>query len=143
MSRNVLKISRHVPSVFQGSLDFSGGRTFSLTIEHPLEPLLFRGLFGCLAFLLCLYLYFVTASVLNVIAREEASSRTAELQNSISHMEQNYFALLQDLKPQTGASLGLAPVSQTSYVHRPGATALADLPGQGQGAATIVHNDGI
>jgi len=134
MSHTALKISRHVPSVFQGSLDFSGGRSFSLSIEHPLEPMIFRGLFGCLAFLLCLYLYFVTASVLNVIAREDAGAKTAVLQNSISQKEQSYFALIQDLRPQTGVSLGLSPVQSTSYVYRPGLTAAA---------ATIGHNDEI
>lgn len=130
MSRTALKISRHIPSVFQGSFDFSGERRFSLTMEHPLESYILRGLLVSLAFLLCAYLYFVTASVLNVITREEAGAKTAELQNTISQMEQQYFALLQEIRPQTGASLGLAPVMTTSYVHRPGLTALAGVSGE-------------
>lgn len=67
------------------------------------------------------YLYFVVASVLNVIARKEAVSRAAQLGSSIGAYERDYFAISEKVKPDAGAQLGLYPVSNVAYVHRPGA----------------------
>ncbi|MDP3646249.1 MAG: hypothetical protein Q8R25_04125 [bacterium] len=135
-----LKISKHIPSVFQQSMDFSAGRTFSLSIEHSAESALFRLLAGVIVVLLLGYLYFVSASVLSVIARKEALTGITKTQSAISVMEQEYFTLSQSVTPSIGASLGLSRVRSTSYVYRPSNTvaARADIPNQGQ--ATIRGN---
>jgi hypothetical protein len=124
--KTAVKISKHIPSVLQGSLDFSPGRTISLSIEHPTESVLLRWLVALVVVFLCAYVYFVSLSVLNVIARKEALASIAKLQSAISLMERDYFALSQRVVPSEGASLGLAPISAISYVYRPGNTAMAD-----------------
>jgi hypothetical protein len=86
---------------------------------------------------LCGYLYFVGASVLNIIARKEASRSSVALQSSIARLEKQYFVLSEAVTPTTGASLGLSHVQETNYVYRPGATAAADTAPT---ADTIEHN---
>ncbi len=126
-----IKISKYRPSLFQGKLDFSTSKGVSLTHEHPLERLLQHALLGALVFLACLYLYFVTATVLNVIAREDAISRVARIEGSIGALEQRHFALSQSVDASSAHTVGLTEVSRTSYVYRPGNV----------GAATIARNE--
>jgi hypothetical protein len=95
-----------------------------LSIEYTFERVAFRVLFAILGVILCGYLYFVGASVLNIIARKEASRSSVALQSSIAGLEKQFFALSESVTPETGSSLGLAPVNDTEYVYRPGATAL-------------------
>ncbi len=124
-----LKIRRHIPSVFQQNLDFSGGRTISLSIEHPAESILFRFFVGLIVLLLLGYLYFVYMSILNVIVRREALTGIARTQNNISAMEREHFILSQSVTASAGVSLGLSPIKSTSYVYRPGNTVAATIQG--------------
>ena len=135
-----IKISKHIPSVFQGSFDFSGGRSISLSIEHPVEATILRSLVALVVILLCAYLYFVSLSVLNVIARKEALAGISKFQSSISGMEQQYFALSETVKPSEGTYLGLSPLTNITYAYRPGNTAAALTHKPGQGQATIGGN---
>lgn len=98
-----------------------------LSLEHPLESVAMRALFAVLFVFLCGYLYFVGASILNVIARKEASAHVGQLQTAIAGMEQKYFSLSQAVDPSEAQSLGLAPISDTQYVYRPGQTAAATI----------------
>ena len=123
--KTAIKISKHIPSVFQGSLDFTGGRAISFTMEHPLESSALRFLVALVVVCVCTYVYFVSLSVLNVIARKEAMADISRLAGSISVMETEYFALSETIQPSEGARLGLAPLSNVSYIYRPGNTALA------------------
>ncbi len=121
MGTRIHKISKHVPSIFQGRLDFSAReREMSLSMEHPLERVLVRVLSMVLIALVCGYLYFVSASVLNVMARREALAQVNNIQGAIGGLEQQYFVLSQAVRPEMGVSLGLSPVLQTQYVYRPG-----------------------
>lgn len=86
-----------------------------------------RSLGVLLGVLFVSYLYFVGASVLNIIARKEATAQTAALQSAIASMEQQYFALSQSVDSRTEAELGLSPVSGTHYVYRPGNAASAGV----------------
>lgn len=138
MSR-VLKIHKHIPSALQASFAFPE-RRFSLVAEHPYERTAVRWLFVLLAVLLCGYVYFVTASILNVIARKEAVADIARTQNAISSLEQRYFTLSQAVTPERGVGLGLSQVSSVSYVYRPGNTAMAG-GGAVAPAATIGSNE--
>jgi len=132
MGTRTYKISKHMPSIFQGKLDFSARRdTFSLTAEHPAERTLLRIIFAGLIVLACAYLYFVTASVLNVIASREALAQVTDIEGKIGSLEQRYFALSQAISPQAGETIGLVPVGQTQYIYRPGNI----------GAATIARNE--
>lgn len=136
MRKRIQKISKYAPSIFQGRIDFarsSGRRTrghgVSLSIEHPAERVVFRVLLFTLAMFAVLYVYFVGATILNVVARKEAITQTASLASAVSKLEREYFVATQDVGPEDGTRLGLAPVSQTDYVHRPGNAASAALPG--------------
>ena len=132
MTKRLLKISKYKPSIFQGKFEFSAGSgQVSLSLEHPRERLILQTLGVILVALICGYLYFVTASVLNVMARREALASVDAIQGQIGSAEQQYFALSQDVTPQEGAALGLVPISNTQYVYRPGNI----------GAATIARNE--
>ncbi len=119
------KLSRHTPSIFQGTLEFSRARGISLSSQHPLETVIVKALFITLVILLAGYLYFVGSSVMNIIARKEADTETVQLQSSIATLEQKYFALGQSISPANEANLGLIPISNTQYVYRPGNAASA------------------
>ena len=107
-----------------------------LSLEYNYERVAFRVLFAVLGVILCGYLYFVGASVLNIIARKEASHSSVALQSSIATLEKNYFLLSESVNPQAGQSLGLAPLHTTDYVYRPGATASA-------GQTDTIHRNAI
>ncbi|MBM3261059.1 hypothetical protein FJY93_01435 [Candidatus Kaiserbacteria bacterium] len=97
----------------------------ALTIEYQWEHTLLWVLLGVLGILLCVYLYFVAASVLNIIAHKEATVRSAQLETAIGQLEREYFALSQNLTPETGALLGLSAVNDQEYVYRPGTVGAA------------------
>ena len=122
MRARLHKISKYRPSVFQGRIDFAtvSRHGITLTAEHPAERTILRVLLAALLALACTYLYFVGASVLNVIARKEALAQTTSLATAVAAMERDYFAASQAVTPQAGGPLGLAPVANTSYVYRPG-----------------------
>ncbi len=96
-----------------------------LSLEYSYERVAFRVLFALLGIILCGYLYFVGASVLNIIARKEASAASSNMQSSIAILEKQYFLLSEAITPDSGATLGLSQVDSTDYVYRPGATAVA------------------
>lgn len=131
MGSRIYKISKYRPSVFQGSFGFAapGGYArrpgFSLTVEHPFERMLLRILLGALVVLIGSYVYFVSASVLNVIARKEALAQTASIASSLSTLESKYYAAAKSITPDTGEYLGLDSADSTKYVHRPGAVGIA------------------
>ena len=121
----------HKPSIFQTQLQFpASGGTFALHTEHPLEHAAFRALIAVLFILISAYLYFVTASVLNVIARKEALAQEARLGTAIGAFEKDYFAISQTVTPEAGTPLGLFPISNaaTAYVYRPGTVGQAETP---------------
>ena len=77
------------------------------------------------------YVTLVSMSIVNVIARKEATDEASSLSTIVGQLERDYFALSQDLTAQSGSSLGLAPVSQTHYVHAPGSVgAVAGAPNE-------------
>ena len=132
MRARIHKISRYAPSIFQGKLDFSSvQRDVSLSLEHPVERVVLRILSIVLLAAICCYLYFVSASILNVIARKEALTRISVIQGSIGGLEQHYFKLSSGVTATSGEALGLAPITKQHYVYRPGNV----------GAATIARNE--
>lgn len=121
-----LKISRYIPSASQEKLNlFVSERRVSLATEHALEPIIRQALFALLIVSFFLYLYFVSASVLNIMARREASTATLALQSKVAHMQAEYFALSESVDSAFAGSMGLAPLEDTHYVYRPGNAAAA------------------
>jgi len=101
-------------------------RGITLTAEHPAERMMLRILLSALLGLALAYLYFVGASVLNVIARKDAVRETAALGSAVSLLERDYYAATAAITPSSGERLGLSPVSSTRYVHRPGVVGIAE-----------------
>lgn len=100
-----------------------------MTLEHPLERRAVRTLFAALILLGALYVYFVGATILNVVAREDAKTDAARLASAVSALEREYYGLSEAIGPEDGSRLGLTPLSKTEYLHRPGAAAAATLKG--------------
>ena len=116
MRARIQKISKYAPSIFQGKLDFAGRRAISLTLEHPTERIALRVLAFSLTVLVLLYAYFVSASIINVIARKDALKQIATLASAVASLEREYFAAAQAVDPESGTRLGLVPVGKTTYV---------------------------
>ncbi|OGG80637.1 hypothetical protein A3A39_04065 [Candidatus Kaiserbacteria bacterium RIFCSPLOWO2_01_FULL_54_13] len=128
MRARIQKISKYAPSIFQGRLNFSSGRRgFTLTLEHPAERITFWLLLGALGVIAALYLYLVGISILNVIARKNALEESVGISSAVSQLERDYFAATQGIGPEDGTRIGLSPVANTVYIHRPGNTAVAPL----------------
>ena len=88
---NKTKLSKYAPSILQGRFDFNTPHV-ALTVEHPYERLILRSLITVLVACACLYLYFVSASVLNIMARREAITQIASLEGQIGTLGEQYFA---------------------------------------------------
>ncbi len=123
------KISRHAPSIFQGRLNLAAAAKphVALSIEYAAERVIMRSLVALLVALALLYLYFVSASVVNIMARKEALAQSGQIEGSIGSLEGQYFSLSQAITPQAEAALGLVPVTNTAYVDRPNDVGIADI----------------
>jgi hypothetical protein len=102
-------------------------KVMALSAEHPMETAALRYLSLIVLVLLCAYLYFVSATVLNVIAQREASRASASLESDIGQLEQRYFMLAEGLTEDTAIALGLEPIVARSYVYRPGTVGSASV----------------
>ena len=147
MRARIQKISKHAPSIFQGRFSFAlpgapAASGISLTMEHPAERTAFKIFIAVLALLACGYVYFVGLTILNVIARKDALTQMSVLGNAVSDLEREYFAASQELGPEDGARLGLTPVLNTAYVHRPGNLS-AGVPAQADAAAASSESNEI
>lgn len=139
MGARLHKMSKYRPSIFQGKLDlYHTTRSVSLTLEHPAERTFFRAVIAALFIIACGYVYFVGASVLNVIARKEALLQTARLTGAVSALEREYFLVAKGVTPEAGERLGLAPVSKTAYVRRLGVVGDARVS---EGGAPVTRNE--
>jgi hypothetical protein len=121
MRNKLQKISKYRPSILQGRLELAAARgRFSLTVEHPAEQRIFHILCALLALLVVGYLYFVSASILNIMAGREAEASLAQVQSAIASLEQQYFALDEGINQSIASSLGLEPLDGAQYVYVPG-----------------------
>ena len=87
----------------------------------PGEQFLLHGLFLALGMCVFGYAYFVSLSIMNVIAHKEAIAMSDSLQSDVGDLEREYFELSKSVTPALGASLGMSPASQTTFVRKPGA----------------------
>lgn len=94
----------------------------------PLEERAVQVLSLIIASLIVGYIVFVSMSVVNVIASKEAADKISALRASVSQLENDYFALSDTVTADSGALLGLAPVSKTNYVSRTGTVGAAPRP---------------
>jgi len=87
----------------------------------PGEQFMLHGLFMAVALCVFGYAYFVSLSIVNVIAHKEAIAESDTLQSQVGGLEQEYFELSRNVTPALGESLGMTPTSNTSFVRKPGA----------------------
>lgn len=106
-------------------MDLSAARSVSVSSEYRHEQTLLRALLITLGVLSAAYLYFVGASVLNVVARKEAVAESQKLQSAIAIMEQELFALADSVDTSIASTIGLEPLQETAYVYTPGREAAA------------------
>ncbi len=126
MKKHLHTISKYRPSALQGTLQLEVSRKrHGLAVEHPYERRALSLLFIMLAVLFVGYLYFVTSSILHVMGRTEAVREIQKIESTIGQLEKNYLALSQSVSPEAARALGLAPIEETSYVHRLGNAASA------------------
>ena len=90
----------------------------ALSMEHPYEYATLRYLCIATCALVFVYLYLVSASVLNVIAQKEADRTSAALESDLGELEGKYFTLSQDITPEHAQKLGLKPLTASSFVYR-------------------------
>jgi len=64
------------------------------------------------------YVYFVSTSVLNIIARKDAHTQIAQLESTIGSLESEYFSLSSAISEDNAQSMGLVPVSSKNFVTR-------------------------
>lgn len=119
-----MKIKKHTGTL---SLPFADPAKV-LHTSLPLEERAVRALSLMLACLVIGYIVFVSMSVVNVIASKEAGDKITALRASVSQLEKDYFVLSDTVTADSGALLGLAPVSKTNYVSRTGTVGAATRP---------------
>ena len=129
MHARIQKISKYRPSIFQGHLNLAAAQKphVALAVEYPAERVILRALVAMLILLALCYLYFVSASIINIMARKEALARSGSIEASIGSLEGQYFSLTQSITPQSAVAIGLTPISirNTDYVERPGTVGMA------------------
>ena len=99
--------------------------TWLVALEHPFERIVRCVLLIAVGLCALFYMYNVGGTVLNLMARKEALLSSARLQQRVAEQESVYLALLHGTDVDNGTALGLVPLVDSSYVYRPGATALA------------------
>lgn len=99
----------------------------ALSVEHPLEFAVLRGLCITAAVIVFLYLYLVSMSVFNVIAQREANQASAALESRIGVLEGQYFSLSEKITLEHATNLGLMQISANSFVYRPGTVGVASV----------------
>ena len=126
MTRQVHKISKYSAGVLQGALQFQVTRPREgLTRAYALERRTLSVLSLLLLVLIVAYLYFVASSIFAVMARADAERNIRTVETNLASLEQQYLALAGTVSQEAAVSDGLTPVTDISYVNRPGNTALA------------------
>ena len=90
----------------------------TLTSAHPLEPLALRVVSGVVLLLIVCYVYGISASTFNIIARKQAESSAGSVQSSLAQLNAEYYSLTGKLTEARAQSLGLSELAETSYVTR-------------------------
>ena len=131
MHTRIQKISKYRPSIFQGHLNLAAAQKprVALAVEDPAERVILRALVAVLVVLAFGYLYFVSASIMNIMARKEAMAQSGAIVASIGSLEGQYFSLTQSITADSAVAIGLSPISvqNTAYVERPGNVGMAGI----------------
>ncbi len=89
-------------------------RVEALSGEHHVMRVLFALLFVCLAG----YVYFVSISIMNVIANREAAAESEKLRSIVGSLEREYFMLSDAISLDHAGSHGLTKTGDTTFIRR-------------------------
>ncbi|MCW9054796.1 MAG: hypothetical protein OQJ98_02335 [Candidatus Pacebacteria bacterium] len=92
-------------------------RTISHKI-HGIERQVCIGLFMFSLILLGLYVYFVGASVVDVVVRKEVDLRIAEVNSRLSELELDYITKKDTINLEFAQANGFHRISQKTFVNR-------------------------
>jgi hypothetical protein len=99
--------------------------TYTTTTPYFHQQRLFFAVLSLFLILFGLYVYFISASVVHVIARKEVDGEIARVNSHVSDLEAQYMAAKQAVAPETIAEYGFVPASQKVYIVKaPGNVAL-------------------
>lgn len=69
-----------------------------------------------IALLFVAYVYFISASIVNVVLRQEATVEIATIHSRISELEADYFSRKQSVDAQFATEEGFTALSATHYI---------------------------
>jgi len=90
----------------------------TLTYSHKGidEKTMFWGLLATLFFLAVCYIYFVTTTIHNVVAREQVETKVSELALSIGQKEFDLIGLKNDVTLGRAINLGFSEVQEKTFI---------------------------
>jgi hypothetical protein len=92
--------------------------TMPLIREYAIEKRIRNSVLIMIAICAFGYVYFVSTSVLNIIARKDAHNQIANLESTIGSLESDYFSLSSSISREVANELGLVSLSSKSFVTR-------------------------
>lgn len=94
-------------------------RTRSISHKlHGVERKLCALFLAFFAVLLCLYIYFVGKSIVNVVVREEVEIQIGEVNSRLSELEQDYLSKKDAINLTFAETKGYRAVSKKTFVNR-------------------------
>jgi hypothetical protein len=97
-------------------------KAISITIpfvrEYVLEKRMRHFVLMLIGFCAFGYVYFVSTSVLNIIARKDAHTQITQVESAIGTLESEYFYLSSAISQDAAKDLGLVPVLRKNFVTR-------------------------
>lgn len=98
---------------------FATIQSYTISVEeYAFEPVMRRLLVIIAIFSALTYVYFVSASVVHIVARKDAETTLSRTATEVAELESQYFALSKDITRERAATLGLVPVEDTQFVNR-------------------------
>lgn len=92
------------------------------------ERTIFWGLLGILVLSVGFYMYFINATVHNVVARQNLESESGTLTLAIGNQEFEYIKARNNITIQVAYAKGFKDVSQKTYISRNEVTQVSYLP---------------
>lgn len=100
--------------------------TRTLTTPYYAERRWFFSVLSLFLILFCLYVYFISVSVVHVVARKEVEREIAHVNSRIGELEAAYIAAAQDIAPESLAQHGfLTAPAEKIYIEKANGLSLA------------------
>ena len=90
-------------------------KTYAQKFDNYEKAIFWSGLF-CVSLLLVLYGYFLNSAIHNVVNREKAENKVAEISSKIGELEYQYIALKNGITSDLAYSLGFETLSNPTFI---------------------------